>query len=63
MRTLGDAPPRKTLTPEARRRLDLVVLDVVGRVEAVDLAQHARDRRAEREDIELGWLDLGEVGA
>lgn len=30
-------------------------------MELVELAHHMRDRRAEREDIELGWLDLGEI--
>lgn len=63
MRTLGDSPSRRTLTAAARARLDAKVLEVVSRFEHIELAQHARDRVAEREDIELGWLDLGEAGA
>lgn len=63
MRTLGDCSSRKTLTAAARARLDGKVLEVVSQFETVELQQHARDRRAEREDIELGWLDLGEAGA
>lgn len=53
------AAARHTLTSAARARADAKVAEVVTRFEHIELGQHARDRVAEREDIELGYLDLG----
>jgi len=63
MRTLGDEPPRRTLTAAARARAEQAVLEAMASFEHVELRQHARDRAEERDAIALGLIDLGEAGA
>lgn len=55
MRTLGD----RIGAPVDLQAGARVELEVLGRFEAIEIRQHARDRVEERVFVEMGAIDLG----